>query len=800
MLRQRYVPRNAANAVSSILQVRLAELSRFLRDANAFVASSRKAIERSAPHIYLSALPFAAKNSLIYTTFSSLITGVVSVQTLGIDRHGQRLVMALTGHQGEVTSVAYTLDGRLVSGSHDGTIRVWDTRTGDESMSLLCGDKSVTCVAVGPPGTRLAAGTDTGALYIWSLEALQHPPLRLSGHSEAVFSIAFSPDGCLIASASRDKTVHLWAVETGQQSAVLTGHNSAVRTVAFSPDGEILASGSEDETLRLWTNITGKPAQAHILDQEAGLSSVCFSPNGAKLAAGLSNGTIRLWDVMTKTNTDTLHEHTSIISSVQLSPDGRSLVSSSWDATVRLWNLHQNAADVSSVVLRGHSAWVTSAIFSPDGLYIASASTDTTIRIWDASTDQQAALPLEAHQSAVTSVAVSDNGAFITSSCRDGTVRVWDAQTGKPKLPPNTYAISAWTVSPDARFAASVPMKDTVQLWDLRTGYGLGEPLRHQIDDVRVLEFSPDARWIACGSNGGTVYIWDVATQKPLNISPFSCQQEAASMTKPSDESVLDVSVQPRPIIQSMRPHVWINSIAFSPDGRLVAAGDSRGNIHLWNMNTGQKAREPLHATGNHRYLFEMAFSPSGLRIASSGDDDDNVGRVWDITKGEPIFSLVGHTARIVSIAYLPSGKFVVTGSEDCSVRLWDAENGGQVAVLYENAAVVLSIACMSSNQSIITGSDDSTIRVWDVETALEQSQTIAANPIAAFEQCGLRDGWALGRAGELLLWVPEEYHTYLVSPSCKVLIAKHRVTVTTGDVWHHGENWTACWLGASST
>jgi len=819
MLRQRYVARTIADSVSSIFQVRSTELSRFLRDAKAFVASSREAIKRSAPHIYLSALPFAAKNSFIYTTFSSLITGVVSVQTLGIDHHGQRLAMSLTGHKATVNSVAYTLDGRLVSVSWDGTVRVWDTRTGDESMSLSCGgneaflgggselgilsggNERFLCVAVAPSETRLAAGTYTGALYIWSMEALLHHPLRLSGHSERIYSIAFSPDGCLIASASMDHSVRLWTVETGQQSVVLSGHNSDVRTVAFSPNGEILASGSADKTLRLWTNITGKSTQTHILDQDAEVHSVCFSPDSARLAVGLGDGNIRLSDVMTRTHTKTLRGHTGFVSSVQFSPDGRSLLSSSWGDSVRLWNLHQNAAEISSVHLRGHSHdshFVSSAVFSPDGLYIAAGSVDPTIQVWDASTDQQAALPLEAHQGAVISVAASANGAFITSRADDGTVRVWDSQTGKAKLPPNKYAISAWRVSPDARFAVSMPMDGTVRLCDLRTGDGIGEPLRLHKDKVCAMEFSPDARWVACGFNDGTMYIWDVTTQQPLNIGPFSCQQEAASRATPSDESVLNVAGQPQSIVKSRRPRVSIDSIAFSPDGRLVAGGDSEGKIHLWNMNTGQQAREHLQATEYDRYVFQIAFSSSGLHIASRGEGD--VGRIWDITKGEPIFSLVGHTNRISCIAYLPGGKFIATSSADLSVRLWDADNGGPVAVLRGHTSYMRSIACMSSNQSIVTGSDDSTIRVWDVKTALEQSQTGAANPMAVFEQDGLHDGWVLGRGGELLLWVPKEYHDYLVGHSCKLLIAKHRVTVTTGDVWHHGDDWTACWLGASST
>jgi len=253
------------------MQVHSAEFSRFLRDANAFVASSREAIERSAPHIYLSALPFAAKGSLIHTSLSSLITGVVSVETIGIDPHGQRLAMTLTGHQNMVVSVAYTPDGSLVSGSHDGTVRIWDTRTGEESISLFCGgNEGVQCVAVAPTGTSLAAATVGGTLCIWNLQALRRPPLRLSGHSMTIYSIAFSPDGQLIASASRDNSLRIWIVATGQQTAVLTGHADGFLTVTFSPDGNFVASGSLDRTLRLWNNTTGQPAEMYVVEQKNG--------------------------------------------------------------------------------------------------------------------------------------------------------------------------------------------------------------------------------------------------------------------------------------------------------------------------------------------------------------------------------------------------------------------------------------------------------------------------------------------------------------------------------------------------
>ena len=186
--------------------MKLTELSRFLRDANSFVASSRAAIEWSAPHIYLSALPFASKDSLIFQDFSSLLSGVVSVETFGIDRHGGRLIMNLTGHEDTVRSIAYSRDGKLIaSGSADGTVRIWSTLTGEETMApLQSGEGGVNCVAFTRDGQRVLSGMDDHNVYIWDVQIgrTAMPPLR--GHSDTVYSVALSPDGKLIASGSGD--------------------------------------------------------------------------------------------------------------------------------------------------------------------------------------------------------------------------------------------------------------------------------------------------------------------------------------------------------------------------------------------------------------------------------------------------------------------------------------------------------------------------------------------------------------------------------------------------------------------
>jgi len=237
----------------SSTQVRAEELGRFLRDANSFVASSQEAISRSAPHIYLSATPFADKNSLVYKEFAPLCTCLVDVDLIDVAHHAGRHVMTLTGHDGAVNSAAYSPDGHLLaSASADGTVRIWDIRTGEEIMPpLRSGDDAVWSVAIAPDGGSVVSGTESGVVYIWRIASSHVAVQQLHGHSAAVSSVVYSPSGFHLASASLDNTVRLWSAETHQQLSVLSGHTNKVYALAFSPDSRAVVTGSEDHTIQL---------------------------------------------------------------------------------------------------------------------------------------------------------------------------------------------------------------------------------------------------------------------------------------------------------------------------------------------------------------------------------------------------------------------------------------------------------------------------------------------------------------------------------------------------------------------
>ncbi len=284
----------------------------------------------------------------------------------------------------------------------------------------------------------------------------------LTGHSDSVQSVVYSPDGRYLASGSRDKTIKIWEVATGKELRTLTGHSSWVSSVVYSPDGRYLASGNGDNTIKVWDVVTGTELRT-LAGYSGWVWSVAYSPDGRYLASGSYDNTIKIWEVATGKELRTLTGHSSVVLSVVYSPDGRYLASGSSDKTIKIWEV---ATGKELRTLTGHSREVMSVVYSPDGRYLASGSWDKTIKIWEVATGKE--LPtLTGHSREVMSVVYSPDGRYLASGSWDKTIKIWEVATGKQLRTLTGHSFWVWSVvySPDGRYLASGSLDKTIKIW-----------------------------------------------------------------------------------------------------------------------------------------------------------------------------------------------------------------------------------------------------------------------------------------------------------------------------------------------
>lgn len=546
-----------------------------------------------------------------------------------------------------------------------------------QDFALIGHTNRVRSIAYSPGGRRLVTASYDGTARIWDA-ATGRQRLVLRGHSGPVMSAVFSPHGRRIATASFDKTARIWDAATGKMLVILAGHAARVRSAAFSPDGRQLVTASYDHTARIWDAASGR--QIRILSGHSALvTSAAFSCDGRRIVTASYDKTARVWDAATGRLIQVLAGHTDVVTSAAFSMDGRRVVTASSDGTARIWD---TASGRQIALLSGHTQLVASAVFSADDRRVLTASYDRTARIWDAGSGRQIRV-LSGHTGFVEDAVFSPDGLHVATASSDGTARVWEAVPNAQLhvLRGHQGTVSSAAYSPHGRRIVTASFDGTARIWDARSGATLAI-LRGHKAQVATAAFSPDGQRVVTASLDGTARIWNAATGRGLLV-----------LAGHTDRVV---------------------SASFSPDGRRVITSSLDKTGRIWDAATG---RQLAVLTGHTRVVETGVFSPHGHRVLTASDD--RTARIWDATTGRQLVILMGHTDQLASAAFSPDGRRVVTASDDGTARIWDASTGRQIGMLGGDGNRMTNAGFSPGGRRIVTASDDGLIRIWDATTGL---------------------------------------------------------------------------------
>lgn len=589
----------------------------------------------------------------------------------------------------------------------------------------------VVSLAFSPDGTLLATGDVDNAIHVWRMADLQ-PLLTLQGHTGWVWSVRFSPDGQLLASGSADACVRLWDVRSGQCLKVLQGHSDWIWSVGFSADGQTLASGSTDASLRVWDVATGR-CKTMLEDPAGAISTVCFSPHDPILASGSQDGAVRLWNIHDRACFAVLQGHSKRVRSVSFSADGLLLASGSEDSSVRVWDVRSQQC---LQTFHGHKSGVWAVAFSPDGASVASGADDFTVRLWSIPSGR-CLRTLQGHTSWVHSVRFSPDGKMIASGSVDFSVRLWEVETGQClnvlqghksgvfalSFAPTalTNSVAELTSPSEQLILASGGLDALVRLWDGSRGICL-KTLPGHTSWIRSVSFNSQGNLLASAGFDRDIRLWNMHTGECLNIFRGHTSGIRSVDFSPDgqhlasggfDFSVRLWDVQTGQCLKVLQGHTsWVFAVSFSPDGRLIASSSDDRDIRLWDSQTG-KCLKVLQ--GHRNAVWSVSFnSDSGTLVSGSFDA---CLRVWDVQTGDCLRVLHGGTTRIRSVSFSPNGETIASCGDDCFVRLWNARSGECLQVLQGHTSEVWTVSFHPAGQLLVSGGQDETIKLWDVQT-----------------------------------------------------------------------------------
>ncbi|MEH1840467.1 MAG: hypothetical protein V7L20_17300 [Nostoc sp.] len=581
-------------------------------------------------------------------------------------------------------------------------------------------------VAFSPDGQLLASGSRDRTVKIWRPDGTLLQTLK--GHTDAVTCVTFSHDGQFLASASLDKTVQIWRKNrvTGKFDRkpykTLKGHGDSVDSVSFSPDGELLATASQDTTVKIWRK---DGSLVKILKGHQGwVNWVNFSPDGQFIASASDDKTVKIWRRDGSLVT-TLQGHQQNVMMAVFSPDGKMLASTGRDKTVKLWRREINSTKDGFdfrfyKTLRQHTRRVWSLSFSPDSQKLASAGEDNTINLW--SNNGTLLKTFKGHSDAVVSIAFSPNNKFLVSGSYDKSIKLWSLDAPTPSiLQGHQRRVLSVAWSPDGQMLASGSSDHTVKLWQRYISRGkvktrLYKTLVGHTNQIPSVSFDPKGEMLASGSYDKTVKLWRLDgtlimtlhghTDSVMSVSFSPDGQFLASASK---DKTVKLWNRDGKLLKTLVGHQgWVNSVNFSPDSQILASASDDQTVKLWRRDGMLLKTFSPHDS----WVLGVSFSPTDELLASASWD--NTVKLWR-RDGTLLKTLLkGYSDSVNAVTFSPDGELLAAASWDSTVKLW-SRDGKLIKSLNGHHAPVLSVSFSPDGQTLASASDDNTIILWNL-------------------------------------------------------------------------------------
>ena len=628
----------------------------------------------------------------------------------------------VVGHDDEVLRVVFSPDGDLFATASSQHVQLWETVTGRPHGAVLPipeGRGIFRDMAFSPDRKLLAVATGVSTLQLWETATSQ--PLNKGIQADgSINAVRISPDGKLLAAAT-EKETGLWETQNWQCCCRVQHRNEGVVAagIAFSPDGSLLAIGCNTGIVRILKTATGnhhcRPWQSSPGRTYMQIMGVAFSPCGKRLVTASRDYTARLWDVDTGQPRGDVMKHKEHVWGVAFSRKGNLVATASYDGTAQLWD--GNTGTPHGPPLQ-HEGPVAAVAFNADGSLLATCSFDTTARIWDTTTGQPIGMPLR-HQGAVRSVEFKGDSSLLATASGDRTARLWRIKAENPQLWCARHNDRVYDVafSPDGRDLLTGTEDWLVQLLDAATGVRRGQPLQLATKEFMVTcataafaaSLAP-----ACPFSSFAELIGERAARG-------ECQPVVSVAISPDGRLLaahgVPIRIWDRHSLQRRGDRVPVKSpwvTRFSPKGKLLAVGpSSAGPIHLWDLETKQLWSKLV---GHKERVLSLAFTPDGRFLLSGSLDKTAV--LWDVASGQQCYTLP-HPESVEAVAVHPDGKLLATACWDLTVRFWGAESGQAAGPPIRYHTRIEALSFSPDGTLLAMASWDGTARLWALPVGL---------------------------------------------------------------------------------